>query len=330
MRERFMDLSLSVMPRSEARVSILGAALGARNNAAMPSTAHPGPPVQRTVNAKRLPLALWDYGGEGPNVLFLHGFLDTGRSFEDVALSLQGACRSLCLDWRGHGSSAWAGTDAGNHQLDHLKDLVGVLDELAAEGTPVDLVVAHSMGGTIAVMLAGFAPAIMPRLLLIDCIGGYAADAKTQTDQLQKVVEHLRQEARGFREFDSREQAESRVRQNNPGLSEAGSERIVRHYLDETADGKFRVRLDPGLRGPNPYRFPEGHWQEICSRVTAHTEVLAPEGGYMFRIPELQERLGKIQNCTRVDVPKVGHHVHVEAPEVVASAVQRLLQVELS
>lgn len=294
----------------------------------MPTVNHSGPPKQRKVNQARLPLALWDYGGEGPNVLFVHGFLDTGRSFEDVAVALKGICRPLCLDWRGHGASAWAGTDAGNHQLDHLKDLVTVLDELAADGTPIDLVVAHSMGGTIAMMVAGFAPEIIPRLLLLDCVGGYAANAETQINQMEKVVEHLRSEARGFREFDSREQAESRVRKNNPALSEAGSERMVRHYLDETVDGKFRVRLDPNLRGPNPYRFPEGHWQEICARVKARTEVLVPEGGYMFRIPELADRLAKIQNCTRVDVPDVGHHVHVEAPEVVVAAVQRLLQQE--
>lgn len=305
---------------------MVGAEGRPRNNVAMASTKNPSPPVQRTINQARLPLALWDYGGEGPNVLFTHGFLDTGRSFEDVAFALRGSCRSLCLDWRGHGSSAWAGTDAGNHQLDHLKDLVVVLDELAADGTPVDLVVAHSMGGTIAIMLAGFAPDMIPRLLLLDCIGGYAADATTQIDQLQKVVEALRAEPRGFREFDSREQAESRVRQNNPGLSAKGSERMVRHYLDETADGKFRVRLDPALRGPNPYRLPEGHWQEICSRVTALTEVLAPEEGYMFRIPELADRLAKIPNGRQVDVPGVGHHVHVEAPEVVVAAVLRLLQ----
>lgn len=299
-----------------------------RNNVGMADAQDTPIPIQRRVNAGRIPLALWDYGGNGPVVLFTHGFLDGAGSFEDIARSLRDSCRPLCLDWRGHGASAWAGTDAGNHQLDHLKDLVAVMDELEADGTPVDLVVGHSMGGIIALMAAGFAPSLISRLLLLDCVGGYAADAKTQIDQLTQVVEHLRGAPRGFREFDSRAQVESRVRQNNPGLSKAGSERIVRHYLDQTAEGKFRVRLDPNLRGPNPYRFPEGHWQEICSRVTAKVEVVAPEGGYMFRVPELSERLARIPNCSRVDVPGVGHHVHVEAPEVVIAAVQRMLQDE--
>lgn len=283
-------------------------------------------PQELRVNAARLPLALWDYGGAGPPVLFLHGFLDGGRSFEDVARGLAGVCRPLCLDWRGHGSSESCSRDAAYHQLDHLKDLTAVLDELASLDQAVELVVAHSMGGTVALMLAGCAPAMIRRLLLIDCVGGYAADAATQVDQMSKLLEHQRGPARGFRDFETRAQAQSRVRQNNPGLSEAGSERIVRHYLDELEDGSFRVRLDPRLRGPNPYRFPEGHWQEICSRVTAPTEVLAPAGGYMFRIPALDQRLQRIAGCTRVDIPEVGHHVHVEDPSAVVAAVQRMLK----
>lgn len=286
-------------------------------------------PVERRVNISRLPLALWDYGGEGPRVLFVHGFLDSGRGFEDVALALEGQCRCLCLDWRGHGASGRASADAAYHQLDHLKDLATVLDELTAAGEGVDLIVAHSMGGTISLMLAGFAPAMVPRLLLLDCVGGYAADAQTQVDQMTKVVEHLRAEKRGFRAFESRAQAESRVRQNNPGLSEAGAERIVRHYLDAQPDGRFSVRLDPRLRGPNPYRFPEEHWLEICRRVTAPTCVIAPEHGYMFRIPELQERLAAIPTCRRVDVADVGHHVQVERPDVIAAQVLEQLAIKV-
>lgn len=302
---------------------------GRCDNPAMSSASDPtGPepvPTRRWVQRAVLPLALWDYGGSGPRVLFLHGFLDGGRGFEDVALALRGDCRCLCLDWRGHGASGRASADAAYHQLDHLKDLVAVLDELQAEGEAVDLIVAHSMGGTVALMLAGFAPEMVPRLLLLDCVGGYAADAETQVDQMGKVIAHLRGEPRGFRDFDDRAQAESRVRQNNPGLSAAGSERIVRHYLDTLEDGRLRVRLDPRLRGPNPYRFPEGHWLEICRRVTAPTCVVAPEEGYMHRIPELATRLAAIPRCRRVDVPGVGHHIQAEAPEIVAQEVLRQL-----
>ena len=285
----------------------------------------PPTPKQLSVNRARLPLALWDYGGEGPVVLFLHGFLDTGRSFEDVALALQGQCRALCLDWRGHGASGRAGADGAYHQLDHLKDLACVLDELEARNLKPQAIVAHSMGGTIALMLAAFAPTLLPPLMLVDCVGGYAADAATQVDQMTSLIAHVRRPAPPFRSFATRVAAQERVMANNDGLSQEGAERIVRHYLVPQEDGRFQVRLDPRLRGPNPYRFPESHWLEICSRVTTRVHLLAPELGFMHRIPALQQRFEKLQNATRQDLPGVGHHVHVEAVEELVQAVLTLL-----
>ncbi len=282
-------------------------------------------PVQRTINSNRLPLALWDYGGNGPAVLFLHGFLDTGRSFEDVALGLKGVCRPLCLDWRGHGSSGRVDPAAAYHQLDHLKDLAGVLDELDDSGTRVEAVIAHSMGGTIALMLAAFAPTMIGRLMLVDCVGGYAAEPPTQIDQLSALVAHVRKPVPPFRSFASREAVVERVMQNNDGLSEAGAKRMVRHYLEETDDGRFQVRLDPRLRGPNPYRFTEDHWLEICSRVTARVHLLAPEQGYMHRIPALQQRFESLRDASRQDLPGVGHHVHVEAVSTLVDAVREFV-----
>jgi len=282
-------------------------------------------PKQRTVNRQRLPLALWDYGGEGPVVLFLHGFLDTGRSFEDVALALQGRCRALCLDWRGHGASGRASNDAAYHQLDHLKDLANVVQELAAAGTPVTAVVAHSMGGTVALMLAAFSPSSISHLMLVDCVGGYAADSTTQVNQMTALIEHLSKPVPPFRSFASRDAAIERVMVNNKGLSRAGAERMVRHYLDTQENGRFLVRLDPRLRGPNPYRFQESHWLEICRRVTSRVHLLAPEFGFMHNIPALQQRFEALPHATRQDLPGVGHHVHVDAVPALVEAVERFV-----
>ncbi len=277
-----------------------------------------------TVNSDRLPLALHDYGGDGPAVLFVHGFLDGGKSFEDVALAAREFCRPMCLDWRGHGDSAQV-VDGSYHQFDHFKDLLAVMDEQPA-GKPFDCVVAHSLGGTVALMLAAAAPELFKKLMLLDCLGGYAADAETQVNQFSDVVAHLRQPQKGFRDFDTRASAESRVKHNNPMLSDVGAERIVRHYLDELPDGKFRVKLDARLRGPNPIRYGEEHWQEMARRVACKTTVIAPEGGYMQRHPQGRERFECLTDGKWVSVPGIGHHVHAEVPELVVSELRELLE----
>ncbi|MDP6962824.1 MAG: alpha/beta hydrolase [Planctomycetota bacterium] len=277
-----------------------------------------------TVSGNNVPLALHDYGGQGPAVLFVHGFLDGGKSFEDVALQAREFCRPMCLDWRGHGDSGRV-VDGSYHQLDHFKDLLAVLDQPPA-GVQFECVVAHSLGGTVALMLAATAPELFNRLLLLDCLGGYAADATTQVDQFAGVVKHLRQPQKTFRDFESRQAAEKRVVENNPGLSAAGAERIVRHYLEELDNGMLRVKLDPRLRGPNPIRYPEEHWQEMARRVSCPTTVVAPELGYMHRHPHGRDRFDCLAEAKWVAVPKVGHHVHVEVPELVVSELRELLK----
>ena len=95
-------------------------------------------------------LRLWDHGGDAPVVLFLHGYLDTGRSYDDLCSALEGDARCVCLDWRGHGFSGRAGPGGSYHLLDHLKDLSRVFDLLADGGVDglgrPDALVAHSMG----------------------------------------------------------------------------------------------------------------------------------------------------------------------------------------
>lgn len=282
-------------------------------------------PLRRTLDLAGLPLALWDHGGEGPPVLFLHGFLDSGRSFDDLAAQARSFCRPLCLDWRGHGASGRVGPGGAYHQLDHLKDLVGVLDALAAGGEPVAAVVGHSMGGIIALTLAATSRDLLPRLLLLDSLGGYSADAEGQVERLAKVVASLRAPKRPFKVFPDRAAAEARIRENNPGLTEVGAERIARHYFEEQPDGSLVARMDPQLRGPNPYQLPEGHWQALCAHAALPVHVMAPEGGYCHRLQALRERFQSLPDGVWQEVPGVGHHVHVEAPEVVVEALRALL-----
>jgi len=287
----------------------------------------PAASTLRTVNAARLPLALWDYGGTGSPVLFLHGYLDVGRSFEDAALVARSFCRPLCLDWRGHGRSGRRSPDAAYHQLDHLKDLHGVMAELEAAGEAPAALVAHSMGGTIALMLAGFAPERVPRLLLLDNLGGYTATSGEQLDSLSALLASLGQPPRPFRSFPHRAAAIPVFRANNPGLSEAGAQRMARHFLVEQADGSVVPDADPRLRGPNPYRFPEEYWLELCARVTAKVHVLAPTGGYL-NDPEsapLRARFARLRDARWQDLAGCSHHLHVEAPEALAAALRELL-----
>lgn len=282
------------------------------------------PPTTRLLPLPGLPLALHDHGGDGPPVLLLHGFLDTGRSFDAVAAAAP-HLRVLALDFRGHGASPRAPLCASYHQLDHLKDLIRTLDRLEEEGLAPEILAGHSMGGIVALLLAGCWPERVRRLLLIESLGARPA---TPSEQVGRLGRALRAFAGGpvpFRSFATPAAAAARVRENNPRLSAEGARRFTEPILRRRADGRWEFPFDPRLRGPSPFRHSEEFWLEVCRRVTAPVEVLAGEHGLLPAFPAAAGRLAALPRARLRTVPGAGHALHLDHPDEIAAALGRLL-----
>jgi non-heme chloroperoxidase len=100
--------------------------------------------------------------GDGPTVLLLHGYSDSGRSFEPIVHALPQGLRVLALDQRGHGDSdrPAEGYDAARLAT----DAAALLD---ATGVRTTTVVGHSMGGFVAQELALAHPERVSGLVLV-------------------------------------------------------------------------------------------------------------------------------------------------------------------
>ncbi len=288
-------------------------------------------PEHRTLQSSGVPLHVWDYGAacrrDDPVVLFLHGFLDTGRSFEFVIQNLIGHCRPLCMDWRGHGFSQPAPPGGSHHQLDHLKDLALALDELQNDhGIRPKLLVAHSLGAIVGFIHAAVAPDQIDHYLFLDACGGFTSPPEEQADALARMVKASRKPPPAFRIFKDSAAAADRIMVNNPGLSRRGAELMVQHATEPTEDGKVRFRFDTRLRGPNPLRLSEETWRELGSRVRAEVRVLLGETGIIDRVPDIPGRIDSIRNSSWETVDGCGHHLHLDAPEVVAQNIVQILE----
>src|SRR5262245_31583231 len=116
--------------------------------------------VLHPVRSTSVDLEVTEVGSGDALVVFVHGVLDRGRSFDRVADVLAPECRLLWYDRRGYGTSAGATPPVGIE--DHVADLVAVLDGRRA------VVVGHSFGGVPALGAAVRAPDLVASVAVFE------------------------------------------------------------------------------------------------------------------------------------------------------------------
>ena len=88
----------------------------------------------------------YETAGDGPPVLFMHGYTSTIALWQDQVRVLSPHYRLICMDLRGHGESEGTGMDG--YSLAALAgDALAVLDQ---ESVGRATIVGHSMGGMVA------------------------------------------------------------------------------------------------------------------------------------------------------------------------------------
>lgn len=101
--------------------------------------------------------------GDGPVVVAAHGITGNHVSWNQVAEKLDGRVTLVAPDLRGRGGSNALPGPFG--MAAHARDLVAVLDHL---GLDQSLIVGHSMGAYVAVVMANLYPERVESLLLVD------------------------------------------------------------------------------------------------------------------------------------------------------------------
>jgi pyruvate dehydrogenase E2 component (dihydrolipoamide acetyltransferase) len=151
---------------TRADVETTLASEAATGTAAAPSAEGSALGVPRFVEVPggRLHCRVWD-GGEGPPVLLVHGFGGDVPSWAGLGFLLRRAGRSVvAVDLPGHGRS-----DAPGDTPEELASALATA--MAALGLDRTHVVGHSLGGALAVMLAGLAPGRVAGLSLLAPVG---------------------------------------------------------------------------------------------------------------------------------------------------------------
>lgn len=286
-------------------------------------------PDCQDVRIGELDYRLYGWGnGEGEAVWLLHGWGDTGLSFQFLADALLAESpeplRIMAPDWRGFGAS---GRPRGRYWFpDYLADLDALLGHFDPGGAVT--LVGHSMGGNIAGLYAGIRPDRIRHLVSLEGFGLAPRDASEAPDHLALWLDQVSAPP-DLRRFNSEAALVAYLQRRMPEADAARARFIARAWADAGDDGRWTLKMDPRHKLVNPvlYRREEA---VACWRRTTADVLLVSGGASPFGENALKQGLDALlADCfgayRHLNIGGAGHMLHIEHPEVIAEATLALM-----
>jgi pimeloyl-ACP methyl ester carboxylesterase len=269
-------------------------------------------PTSHTYFSQRLRLHYVDWGNPtAPPLVLVHGGRDHCRNWDWLAQALRDDWHVIAPDLRGHGDSQWSAE--GSYRMDsYVYDLAQLIHQQNL--APVTLI-AHSLGGNIALRYSGIYPEKVGKLVAIEGLGAsprlIAERAKLNLDaRMRAWIDEQRDFAgRLPRRYPSIEDAFKRMQEENKHLSPARARHLTEHGVNQNEDGTFSWKFDNYVRSWPAYDMAVTEVEALWAAITCPTLlVYGAESGASN--PSLDGRAKHFQNATVVTLDGAGHWAH--------------------
>jgi len=281
-----------------------------------------------TVRIRGLELHLRRWGpppsSEEPPVILLHGFQDTGDTFQFLVDAFERDWPLAAPDWRGFGRSGWS--QNGYWFQDYLADLDELLERVCGK-EPARLV-GHSMGGNIASLYAGVLPARVRCLVNLEGFGMPRTCADEAPNRLRQWLGQVKS-VPPLKDYDSFEQLASIIRYRYPRFTEEQSDFVARAWARAAPDGRIHLLGDSRHRWVNPVLYKREDAEACWRSIEAPVLMLIGEKS------EFVSRLGAdgtdaafrsiVPDIEIVHIAGAGHMMHIEKPADIAPLIERFL-----
>jgi pimeloyl-ACP methyl ester carboxylesterase len=274
----------------------------------------------RSLRVRNLDYCVNEWGDDdAPLIFYLHGWADTGSTFQFVVDALASSWRVVAPDWRGFGRTAHS--DGPYWFPDYLADLHEVLKHYSPD-EPVNLV-GHSMGGNVASLYAGSIPERVKAVINVEGFGLVDSDPDGAPQRYRGWLEAQESKMR-FSEYADFAHLAGKIRLRNGGLSEAQAEFVAREWASTDGDG-VTLRADPKHKMPNAVLYRRAETEACWRNITASVLLVSGDNSPFAR------QFGDIATMPfpgseAVEVSGVGHMVHFEAPESLAEQIEQFLK----
>ena len=275
-------------------------------------------PTSHTYFSQRLRLHYVDWGNPtAPPLLLVHGGRDHCRNWDWVASRLRDRWHVIAPDLRGHGDSQWSAE--GSYRMDsYIYDLAQLIHQQKL--APVTII-AHSLGGNIAIRYTGLYPDSVRRLVAIEGLGAspklMLERAKLTLDaRLRLWIDEQRDLAgRLPRRYPSIEDAFKRMQDENKHLSPIQARHLTEHGVNQNEDGTFSWKFDNYVRSWPAYDMANAEVEQLWARITCPTLLIyGNESGASN--PSIDGRAKHFQNAIVESIDGAGHWVHHDQFEI--------------
>jgi len=275
---------------------------------------------RRDLEIRNANYCLWEWGDPAaPLIVYLHGWADSGSTFQFVVDELQRPWRVVAPDWRGFGRSR---CDCNSYWFpDYLADLDEILG-ICSPDQPVRLV-GHSMGGNIAALYAGTMPERVRAFVNIEGFGLPDSDPSGAPRRYREWIEAMRAD-QAFSAYASMTSLATRIARRHGGMTEAAAMFVAEQWGTRRDDGSVVLRADPRHRLPNPvlYRRAEA---EACWRAIDADVLLVSGSKSEFAVRAGPGAAGLFPGSRSVVIEGAGHMLHFEAPRRLAEEIEGFL-----
>jgi pimeloyl-ACP methyl ester carboxylesterase len=275
------------------------------------------PPVNRTRLVNGLSLHYLDWGGaDKPPLMLIHGARVHAHTWDFFSLDMRQYFHIYAVDLPGHGDSEWA-ADADYNRSRLAADVSELIDQLGLESL---ILIGHSLGGSVATLVASHLPQRIRALGLVDTtllmparpypLGGLLEGPDT-FPTLEAFAQHAAR-------FNKRRDPERLV------LS-------LRWNTRQLPNGDWTWKYDRALRQSGASARPVGLRADDFDKLWAALgEIAAPvlfvrAAEHSHLSDEAAERLRALSNVRLVVVPNSAHNVMGDNPHVFKREVSEFL-----
>jgi pimeloyl-ACP methyl ester carboxylesterase len=265
-------------------------------------------PVERIESG---PISALRWGGDAPQIVFLHGGGQNAHTWDTVILGL--GLPALAIDLPGHGRSAWREDGDYGPKL-NAETLRPILRDWAPAPR---LVVGMSLGGLTALRLAATEPALVPELVLVDV----TPSAPERHEEMTKAQLGAVALVKGDRTFDSFEAMLDVTVAAAPNRDRKSLRRGVFHNTKQLDDGTWTWRYDSFRRGDG---F-EGLWDDVPS-ITMPTTLVRGANSFFVNDEDAEAFANGAPGFqTTHVVPDAGHSVQGDQPKALVDILRGVL-----